>query len=61
MTEFNATRFSKSLAELFPSGKYVLKQVKKKFEYKDGKPTDKVSGYDYTVAEIKQASNPPAA
>lgn len=52
MTEFDATKFSKPLAELFPSGKFVLKKVVKKFEYKDGEKTGKVQGYDYTVVDI---------
>ena len=57
MTEINATKFSKLLTELYPTGRYVLKEVAKKFEYKDGKMTDKVAGYDYTVAEISTYDN----
>lgn len=52
MSVFPVKKFEKTLTELFPSGKFVLKEVAKKFEYKDGKKTDRVLGYDYTVAEI---------
>lgn len=57
MTEFEAGKFSRYLGELYPGGRYVLKEVVKKFEYKDGKMTDKVAGYDYTVAEISTYDN----
>lgn len=51
MTGFDAKMFSKLLTELYHGGRYVLKDVAKKYEYKDEKRTDKVAGYDYTVVE----------
>jgi len=58
MTDFDATKFSKSLAELFPAGKFVLKKVAKKYEYKGGEKTDKVLGFDYTVVETNTFDTP---
>lgn len=51
MTTLKSTKFARPLAELLV-GSTVLKDVEKKYQFEDGKRTDKIDGYDYTVVDM---------
>lgn len=51
MTTLKSAKFARPLTD-FLMGPTVLKEVQKKFQYEDGKRTDKLDGYDYTVVDM---------
>lgn len=51
MTTLKSAKFARPLTD-FLVGSTVLKEVQKKFQYEDGKRTDKLDGYDYTVVDM---------
>ena len=51
MTTLKSTKFARPLVELLV-GSTVLKDVEKKYQFEDGKRTDKIDGYDYTDVDM---------
>lgn len=51
MIQLKSEEFLKSLDEVMPSDKFILKEVAPVYAYADGKRTDKIEAYRYTLVD----------
>ena len=51
MVVLSASKFVISLEDVYPAGKYVVKAVSPVYEYLNGKRTDTIIGYRYTLID----------
>ena len=60
MVVLSASKFVISLEDVYPAGKYVVKAVSPVYEYLNGKRTDTIIGYRYTLIDsIRQITRLP--